>query len=205
MKPAIALDLEHHRVARLHLAESSSKRDMIAEYEGLEQLRIERLDAFIGDARAVEDTDLTVVRLPELRVGLACRSGHPFLKDDPVQIPRIIEYPLASYALSSRAARHLEAVVGYQGRAGGLLTVSCENLEILKQVVLESDVMMLSPIAVVRDEVAAGRMRITCFPEPPKHDHLYALVKLPDRTTHPAIDCLVKHARECLLGFAESS
>lgn len=115
----------------------------------LEQaLRERRLDALVVDARSVPPSaDLQVERLAELRGAFLCRAGHPLLDSAP-QAPLTFEtlrrFPMASTPLSDEIGRLLQERYGPQAHLDDCITLRCEDIATLVQVVASSDAILLA-------------------------------------------------------------
>ncbi|BDI08104.1 LysR family transcriptional regulator [Sphaerotilus microaerophilus] len=125
----------------------------------LEQaLRERRLDALVVDARSVPPSaDLQVEPLAELRGAFLCRAGHPLLEDSAPQAPLTFEtlrrYPLASTPLSDEIGRLLLERYGPQAHLDDCITLRCEDIATLVQVVASSDAILLAVRAAAPDLV----------------------------------------------------
>jgi DNA-binding transcriptional LysR family regulator len=94
-----------------------------------EALRQRRVDALVIDARSVlPSTDLQIEPLGELRGAFMCRPG----------------YPMASIPLSDEVARVLVERYGPQAHPGQCVTLRCEEIPRLVEVVRETDAVLLS-------------------------------------------------------------
>ena len=150
---------------------------------------------------SVGETDsFTIERLPNVQIGLVCRGRHPIFKKDPADLREVRNHPLVSYALSKSAARRLQAIIGYRDDPDRLLSVELENLDVLKQIVLNSDAVMLAPLAALLAETQTGRLRM--LPTPAKMFTKYGLVQSAGRLPHPALNTLAQHARDHLEAIA---
>lgn len=127
----------------------------------LEQaLRERRLDALVVDARSVPPSaDLQVERLAELRGAFLCRAGHPLLQAPPegAQAPLSFEtlrrFPMASSPLSDEIGRLLLERYGPQAHLDDCITLRCEDIATLVQVVASSDAILLAVRAAAPDLV----------------------------------------------------
>lgn len=95
----------------------------------LEQLRAERIDAMVCDARMLYGAaDIETRPLAPLRAGMVCRKHHPILAHRRPTIDHIRRYPVASSTLSPEVALRLAETLGPAGAPGQMVTVRCENL-----------------------------------------------------------------------------
>jgi DNA-binding transcriptional LysR family regulator len=111
-----------------------------------EALRQRRVDALVIDARSVlPSTDLQIEPLGELRGAFMCRPGHPLtLHKSPLKFKDLLAYPMASIPLSDEVARVLVERYGPQAHPGQCVTLRCEEIPRLVEVVRETDAVLLS-------------------------------------------------------------
>jgi DNA-binding transcriptional LysR family regulator len=111
-----------------------------------EGLRQRRLDALLVDARSViPSTDLQVEPLGELRGAFMCRPGHPLTqRKGPLRFKDLLAYPIASIPLSDEVARVLVERYGPQAHPSQCVTLRCEEIPTLVDVVRETDAVLLS-------------------------------------------------------------
>ncbi|HQY07945.1 MAG: LysR family transcriptional regulator [Leptothrix sp. (in: Bacteria)] len=123
----------------------------------LEQaLRERRLDALVVDIRSVPPSaDLLVQPLAELRGAFLCRAGHPLLTPAEaetetadggaaVTFDSLRRYPMASSPLSDEIGRLLLERYGPQAHLDDCITLRCEDIGTLVQVVASSDAILLA-------------------------------------------------------------
>jgi DNA-binding transcriptional LysR family regulator len=155
----------------------------------LEQaLRERRLDALVVDIRSVPPSaDLLVQPLAELRGAFLCRAGHP-LRAEATQAPlpfdRLRRYPMASSPLSDEIGRLLLERYGPQAHLDDCITLRCEDIATLVQVVASSDAILLAVRAAAPELV-----------ELPVHPPLnatarFGLVTLVGRSEPPLLEVL---------------
>lgn len=121
----------------------------------LEQaLRERRLDALVVDIRSVPPSaDLLVQPLAELRGAFLCRAGHPLLTQAEAEtadggaaitFDSLRRYPMASSPLSDEIGRLLLERYGPQAHLDDCITLRCEDIATLVQVVASSDAILLA-------------------------------------------------------------
>ena len=119
-----------------------------ATQELIPRLEAGALDAVIADLRSIDKAEnLDIEKLPDVRIGLVCRGGHPMLEREPPDLRHVKNFPLVSYSLSKPASRRLQTMIGYRGDPAHLLTVELDDVEVLKEIVLTSNAVMLAPLA----------------------------------------------------------
>ncbi|MGX6565636.1 LysR family transcriptional regulator, partial [Cupriavidus necator] len=106
MTPFLVHMAKHHPKVRLTISRGATNVQ-------LQQLRGRALDGIVIDLRSlVPGSDLNVERLPDLRAGFICRSGHPLHKLPCIRFEDLLAYPIASSPLSDEVARILVAHFG---------------------------------------------------------------------------------------------
>lgn len=109
-------------------------------------LRERELDALVIDARSLSpSSDLRVVTLAEMRGVFMCRKGHPLLRASGVlRFAALRHYPIASTPLSDEVARMLVEHYGPSAHPDECVTLRCEEIASLVDVVRASDAILLA-------------------------------------------------------------
>lgn len=118
-------------------------------------LRARTLDALVLDARSLAPApDLEVGALREMRGAFMCRPGHPLARlRNGVGFDAVQRYPIASTPLSDEVARTLIEAYGPQAHPGLCVTLQCEEIPSLVDVVRRSDAVLLAIRAAAPDLV----------------------------------------------------
>lgn len=118
-------------------------------------LRERELDALVVDARSlVPAPDLRVVTLSEMRGVFMCRKGHPLLRAGGVlRFAAVRRYPIASTPLSDEVARVLVERYGPSAHPRECVSLRCEEIASLVEVVRASDAVLLAIRAAAPDLV----------------------------------------------------
>jgi DNA-binding transcriptional LysR family regulator len=118
-------------------------------------LRARSLDALVIDARSLKPAaDLEVGLVCEMRGVFMCRRGHPLTRmRGGVTFEAVQRYPIASTPLSDDVARTLIESYGPQAHPALCVTVQCEEIASLVDVVRRSDAVLLAIRAAARDLV----------------------------------------------------
>jgi DNA-binding transcriptional LysR family regulator len=118
-------------------------------------LRARSLDALVIDARSLKPAaDLEVGLVCEMRGVFMCRRGHPLTRmRGGVPFEAVQRYPIASTPLSDDVARTLIESYGPQAHPALCVTVQCEEIASLVDVVRRSDAVLLAIRAAARDLV----------------------------------------------------
>ena len=185
----------------IHMAQTRPRIRVLAETGAtstlLERLHGEAIDAIVGDAYVLEQSDeVEIEPLGGLRAGLVCRAGHPLLQEPRVTIEAIRRYPIATTTLSASMTRQAEDVFGPGATPEALFSFRCENLEMLRSVALETDVLLFGVLAISRHERAAGLMAEIPMPPDPQRRGQYAIARMSGRTLSPALQALYGFARD---------
>jgi DNA-binding transcriptional LysR family regulator len=154
----------------------------------VQSLRNETVDVIAVDRRAlVPAEDLQIEPLAPLRGGFICRSGHPLLELPRIDLAAVRQYPVASTPLSDEIARLLVAELGVDAHPSRMVTINCEDINSLLDIVESTDAIFFGIFASARARIAAGTLReIRLEPHAELHG-LYAMVSLARRSESPAL------------------
>lgn len=183
MQPLLGRMAREHPQIRIDIVQGPTAQQ-------IEQLRARALDAAVVDTRAVVPAeDLHVEQLPDMRAGFLCRRGHPLLSLPAVTIDDLLRYPVASSPLSEEIARLLVEHYGPQAHPQRLVTLRCEYLPVLLQVVCESDAIYLGIHALAAGLLASGQLApVPLSPAMGSATARYGIITLQGRTPPPALD-----------------
>jgi DNA-binding transcriptional LysR family regulator len=119
------------------------------------RLRERELDAMCVDVRALSPgPDLRVAHVVEMRGAFMVRAGHPLTKDN--HTPRfeaLRQFPIAATPLSDEVARTLVERYGPAAHPSECVTLRCEDIPSLIDVVRHSDAVLLAIRAAAPDLV----------------------------------------------------
>lgn len=146
MTPLLLEMARHHPGVRLTVSRGTTERLV-------QSLRERQLDALVVDARSLSPSpDLHVVTLSEMRGVFMCRKGHPLLRTKgPLRFDALRHYPLASTPLSDEVARLLVELYGPAAHPEQCVTLRCEEIASLVEVVRASDAVLLAIRAAAPD------------------------------------------------------
>lgn len=165
--------------------------------ELLQMLRAERLDVVVVDATDIGDPDgLEIEHLATLPGDFLCRRGHPLLALPAVDLAAVQNYPVICSAVSDALAQTLVETFGLTAHPNRLMTYRCDSYEIQRQVVMQSDTVLMSVLAIMRAEIEAGEL-VPLGVMPAVLRGSYAIVRLPGRTLSPALVHIYEQARSC--------
>lgn len=118
-------------------------------------LRERQLDALVVDARALAPApDLQVSNLVEMRGAFMVRPGHPLAAaKGPLRFETLRQYPIASTPLSDEVARTLVERYGAAAHPSSCVTLRCDEIPSLVDVVRASDAVLIAIRAAAPDLV----------------------------------------------------
>ncbi|NBU49876.1 MAG: LysR family transcriptional regulator [Betaproteobacteria bacterium] len=166
---------------QLHLDIARSGTELLAQ-----ALRERRLDALVVDARSLRPaSDLKTEFHHEMRGAFMVRRGHPLAKrmagTRALAFHELAPYPIASTPLSDEVARIMVERYGPQANPSECVTLRCEEISSLVEVVEHSDAVLVA-IRQAAPKLVELRLRPAL-----QATARFGLVTLADRTEHPAL------------------
>ena len=139
MTPLLLEMARSHPAMRVTISRGSTDRLV-------QSLRDRELDALVIDARSLSpSSDLRVVTLAEMHGVFMCRKGHPLLRAPGIlRFAALRQYPIASTPLSDEVARMLVEHYGPSAHPTECVTLRCDEISSLVDVVRESDAVLLA-------------------------------------------------------------
>lgn len=124
----------------------------------IHRLRERELDALVVDARSLAPAaDLRVANLVEMRGAFMVRADHPLTRwTGPLRFDALRQFPIASTPLSDEVARTLVERYGPGAHPMECVTLRCEEIASLVQVVRDSDTVLIAIRAAAPDLVELG-------------------------------------------------
>ena len=118
-------------------------------------LRERELDALVVDARSLSPArDLRIANLVEMRGAFLVRASHPLTRwKGALQFDALRQFPIASTPLSDEVARTLVERYGPAAHPSECVTLRCEEIPSLVEVVRRSDAVLLAIRAAAPDLV----------------------------------------------------
>lgn len=189
MTPLLMHMATHHPKVRVAVARGGT--EMLTQ-----ALRARTLDALVLDARSLAPgADLDVGMLREMRGVFMCRRGHPLARSrGGVSFAAVQRYPIASTPLSDEVARGLVETYGPQAHPANCVTLQCEELPSIADVVRQSDTVLLAV-----HESAPDLVELRMEP-PMRGTARFGLVTLRQRTEAPALAILRRLMKERMAG-----
>jgi len=172
---------EHHPRVRVRIARGSTELQLL-------QLRARELDAMVVDVRRVAPAaDLHIAPVAELRAGFIVAAGHPLARARRVRFEELLAWPMASVPLSDEVSRLLIEQYGPQADPASLVSLECEDLTSLLQVVEQTEAIYLGIVAPALDGLRSGRLCELPMSPPLRARARFACVTLQGRTEAPAM------------------
>lgn len=152
----------------------------------VQALRNRQLDAVVHEMRAFRPaTDLRVEAVAEMRGAFMCRRGHPLArKRGAIGFDAVREYPIASTPLGDEVVREMVVAYGPQGHPDECVSLRCNELSSLVEVVRDSDAVLFAIRAAAPDLV-----ELPVRPAIATRAH-FGLITLAGRTDAPALSML---------------
>jgi DNA-binding transcriptional LysR family regulator len=151
----------------------------------------ERIDVGVVDVTGLgNDTRLVVEPLPEHRVYLACRTGHPLTKESSLSLSRVLEFPLVTSLLRGTAAatassRDTAARADAQDTGDFAPQILVNSLALARLIARSSDALFPGTAGLIAEDVGAGHLVRLDFDVPAMRTK-YGLIYLRNRTLAPA-------------------
>ena len=158
------------------------------------------VEVLIGEMALFRESDEFVVEPLRRRFGeYVCRAGHPLLERDPILMPDILDYPLATTGISPEA---WVRILGEQAEgldpvelADRAWKVRCQSLAAIAELVAGSDAIGMFSRGMIRRELEEGSLAVIPF-EGTKPSAHWGIVRRRGRTLSPAADAFIEAVRE---------
>ena len=163
---------------KLHIAVSRGNPELM-----LHALRSRLLDAIVVDTRSLRPApDLCIDLQTEMAASFMCRDGHPLSQlNRPVTLTELLPYPIGSTPLSDEVARELTDLYGASANPDELITLRCDEIHNLVEVVKRSDAVLLAI-----NKVGQDLIRLNVVPAMTGTAR-FGLVTLAQRSEAPAL------------------
>jgi DNA-binding transcriptional LysR family regulator len=121
----------------------------------VQALRDRQIDAVVLEVHSFRPaTDLRVEAVTEMRGAFMCRTGHPLTrKRGAIGFEAVREFPIASTKLGNEVVREMVEAYGPQGHPDECVSLRCNELSSLVEVVRESDAVLFAIRAAAPDLV----------------------------------------------------
>lgn len=127
----------------------------------LEGVRREQHDFFASDTREMpRDGTLDVREVGRSRGRFYVRAGHPLLRQPRVALKDLAAYGIVCSRIPAAVQAALAKAMGLADGDSLPVAVECDDIHVLRQVTLATDVIMIGNKDILASELAAGRMQV---------------------------------------------
>ena len=162
----------------------------------LEQERIEFFASYVGSL--AQNSEFAITPLPAIPSSIFCRPGHPLaragIQPRPQDLPK---FRWVSVQLRADAKERMSALYGIPADEPLPLALTSDNLPLLREAVLSSDMLLFTWSSWLRDDLAGGTivdLGQLLQPALPQNSRQidFAIVQLQGRTASPAAQRMIK-------------
>lgn len=176
----------------------------------LNDLLDESIDFFIADTSELNQrADLQIDRLPSQRGSFYCRAGHPIL-DAPLTRERLAACQFAGPQLPGVLRQRFTELINADPKALDSLIVECNSMDILREMVHQTDIILLNLVIAMERELANGLI-VDLWSRMPKSltrgqkfTSDWGIVRLAGRTQSPAAQQFMKAFEVAVLSLTSS-
>lgn len=182
-------------VARQLAAEPGFRFDLRIDHwvKVTQMLKERRMDLAICESSELDDRELEILPLRAHRGAIAVRPGHPLLSGGkPVDIKRVVKWPIAITA--RLPPRILKPMLSYIKGSSFVPAVHCEDVGVIKTIVMDSDAVGIFPLAMIRHELERGLLKIVDA-EAPWLETCFAVIWLKDRLLSESMRSFIRVVR----------
>ncbi len=160
-----------------------------------DHVRSERIEFFIADPRTLGELHEFKITPFAQQIGiLCCRANHPLLESN---AHKLTDFDIASIYLPpvNFLPQALRALLQPQKRGNterSPQTLSCDSVEVIKNVVLNSDLLLLTTSSAVQKELANGELVLLPVPEMEQASVAMNVISLSSRSLSPAAAKVIK-------------
>lgn len=181
--PALSIHFLTHR-PRLSIKASAKAPDVL-----LEELLAGNIEVmFCARGQIAEERGIVLENIAPVNIGLLVNAGHTLARTGTVSLQEITRFPMLSGVELSASVR--------KANAGAFI---CDNYQILRETVLNTDGVLVTSPQFVAEDLAKGRLvqlRIADNPLPARVD--LCAVALEGATLSPAANAVVDYVRQQL-------
>lgn len=188
-------------IAQLHHQHPSVQVSIVIDHwaQQLQNLHAETIDFFTGDIRELEgEPSLLIEPIGVLYGAVFCRTDHPLASRDIVSAADIAAYGMASVHLPSEVEKSMRAMTKNPRDLGLPISFQCEDLLLSRELVLQTDALLIAPHMSVQHELMSGQMKELVVQELESLGNKTPLqtplgtVRMAERTLSPAADILLE-------------
>ncbi|WP_310633431.1 LysR family transcriptional regulator [Paraburkholderia sp.] len=171
----------------------------------VEMLLAEQLDFLVTDRRVLPDNPAIAIKsLKRHEGGWFARAGHPLAQRGPVTAAAARAYPLVSVPLPPFMRAAVHRLMKIRSHEPIAVQLECNDLQVLKSFVEQTDALLFGTVSSVRRELAAGTIERIEVADSPRMGLDIAIVVLAERTMSPAGEVALALAQD-LLGNAQKA
>jgi DNA-binding transcriptional LysR family regulator len=165
----------------------------------IDMLLTEQIDFLVMDRRVLPDNPALAIRsLPRHDGAWFVRPGHPLVGRETLSASALREFPLVSVTLPPFMQSAVHRLLKIRSHEKIPLQLECNDVQVLKSFVEQTDALLFATASTVRKELAAGTLAPLPVKDAPRMALEIALVRLADRTMSPAGDVAVTLAEQML-------
>jgi DNA-binding transcriptional LysR family regulator len=166
----------------------------------VDMLLAEQIDFLVADRRVLPDNPaLAIKRMKRSEGGWYARAGHPLAHGGPVPVSALRDYPLVSVALPPYMRAAVHRLLKIRSHEKIAVQLECNDAQVLKSFVEQTDALFFATSVSVRRELAAGTLERIDVHDAPQMSLELAIVVLAERTVSPAGEVALALAEELLM------
>lgn len=156
----------------------------------LDALIAEKMDLIIGDGRdlPMSSSQFDFLPIPKQKGGAYCRAGHPLLDSPKTTFQDLLPYRFAGSHFPMSLLDNLSDLFGLGSRRCIQFAIQSDNIAVLRDATMHSDLILLTTPGSVRNVLAAGLL--VELPIDLQTLASWHCVTLKDSVLHPAIPSL---------------
>ena len=156
----------------------------------IDMLRKENLDLIVGDGRDLpaRSSEFEMIPIPEQYGCAFCRAGHPVLDLAKLSFHDLLPYRFAGAHFPVALLEHIAELFKLRDRHVIELAIQSDNIAIVRDAVIHSDLILLTTPGCVRNELAANL--IVELPIDLNTPAKWRSVTLKNTVAHPALSSL---------------
>jgi DNA-binding transcriptional LysR family regulator len=159
-------------------------------------LRAEEIEFFVADIQDIgHEPDLAITPLCRQRGAFICRPEHPLVKKADRQVKDMLPYGFAFFSVPDAILVRLRRMFGLTSGQPLPVVLQCDNLTVLKDLVIHGDLIMAATLAAVDSELRAGTVVSLSFPKIPSLFTEIGIVHLHGRTLSPGAKMVLNTIR----------
>lgn len=183
-------------IARQLLAEPTFRFELRVDHwvKVVRMLKERRTDLAICESSELNDHELEIVPLRSHRGQVAVRPGHPLLDSGQAMgFDRVIQWPLA---ITSRLPpRLMRKLIPSLNGATFVPAVNCEDIGVVKSIVMNSDSVGIFPLSLIQAELEQGWLKVVEV-DVPWLETKFAVIRLKDRLLSRSVESFIREIQQ---------